>query len=88
MQPRLAPVLRGVCGAQPSAHIHAGGRCAACCACPVPRLTPADAGLRLQLCELRQPVGRTCSGCGVAFGQYACLACRFYDDDISKRQFQ
>ncbi|KAF5841208.1 zinc-ribbon-domain-containing protein [Dunaliella salina] len=39
------------------------------------------------LCETRQPAGRTCISCGVAFGQYTCLDCNFFDDDVSKRQF-
>ena len=39
------------------------------------------------LCELRQPVGLTCIGCGVAFGAYACLKCCFFEDDTSKQQF-
>ena len=39
------------------------------------------------LCALRQPVAAACSGCGVAFGAYACLTCRFFDDDLQKRQF-
>ena len=34
------------------------------------------------LCELRQPVAAACSGCGVSFGAYACLACCFFDDDL------
>ena len=39
------------------------------------------------LCELRQPVGLTCIGCGVAFGAYSCLKCCFFEDDTSKQQF-
>ena len=34
------------------------------------------------LCTLRQPVAAACSGCGVAFGAYACLTCCFFDDDL------
>ena len=34
------------------------------------------------LCTLRQPVAAACSGCGVSFGAYACLACCFFDDDL------
>jgi RING finger/CHY zinc finger protein 1 len=34
------------------------------------------------LCELRQPVAGACSGCGISFGAYACLACCFFDDDL------
>mmetsp|Transcript_14381 Transcript_14381/g.31095 ORF Transcript_14381/g.31095 Transcript_14381/m.31095 type:complete len:324 (+) Transcript_14381:118-1089(+) len=39
------------------------------------------------LCHTRQPAGRTCSRCKVAFGRYACLWCNFFDDDLSKQQF-
>lgn len=39
------------------------------------------------LCDLRQPVGETCVGCGVQFGAYTCLKCCFFEDDISKQQF-
>ncbi|KAK9808870.1 hypothetical protein WJX72_005504 [[Myrmecia] bisecta] len=39
------------------------------------------------LCNTRQPAGTTCTECGVSFGVYTCLKCRFYDDDASKQQF-
>ncbi len=39
------------------------------------------------LCDLRQPVGETCVGCGVQFGAYTCLKCCFFEDDTSKQQF-
>lgn len=32
-------------------------------------------------CGLRQAVSETCLGCAVRFGSYACLTCRFFDDD-------
>jgi hypothetical protein len=44
--------------------------------------------LSLQLCDLRQPSAASCSNCGVDFGQYACMSCNFFDDDVSKKQFQ
>ena len=39
------------------------------------------------LCDLRQPVGESCIGCGVQFGAYTCLKCCFFEDDTSKQQF-
>ena len=39
------------------------------------------------LCDTRQPVAKTCTSCGVAFGSYTCMACNFFDDDTSKKQF-
>ena len=39
------------------------------------------------LCSTRQPVSETCSTCGVRFGAYSCLICRFFDDDTSKGAF-
>jgi hypothetical protein len=41
------------------------------------------------LCETRQPVGVACANmaCGTAFGAYACAACPFFDDDLSKGTF-
>ena len=39
------------------------------------------------LCALRQPVAAACAGCGAGFGAYACLACCFFDDDLTKQQF-
>ena len=43
--------------------------------------------LECALCGLRQATGLACAGCGVAFGAYACLRCRFFDDDLRKQQF-
>lgn len=43
--------------------------------------------LECALCGLRQAAGLACAGCGVAFGAYACLRCRFFDDDLRKQQF-
>lgn len=31
------------------------------------------------LCGERQPAGRHCRKCGVSFGAYACLTCRFFE---------
>ena len=39
------------------------------------------------LCDTRQPVGPTCTSCGVDFGAYYCEKCQFYDDDVSRQQF-
>lgn len=36
------------------------------------------------LCDLRQPVGTRCARCKVAFGEYVCLLCNFFEDDLSK----
>ena len=43
--------------------------------------------LECALCGLRQDTALSCAGCGVAFGAYACLRCRFFDDDLRKQQF-
>lgn len=34
-----------------------------------------------------QPIAPECRSCGVAFGEYVCLRCSFFDDDLSKDQF-
>lgn len=39
------------------------------------------------LCDLRQPVGTLCLGCGVSFGAYSCTECPFYDDDLTKQTY-
>jgi RING finger/CHY zinc finger protein 1 len=39
------------------------------------------------LCATRQKPSATCSACGVLFGEYSCLACNFFDDDLSKGHF-
>ncbi|KAL4441825.1 hypothetical protein ABPG77_003741 [Micractinium sp. CCAP 211/92] len=39
------------------------------------------------LCETRQPVSARCTACGVDFGAYACLKCRFFDDDLAKQPY-
>jgi hypothetical protein len=39
------------------------------------------------LCALQQDVGEACTGCGAAFGAYACTRCPFYDDDLDKQTF-
>ncbi|KAL4856014.1 E3 ubiquitin-protein ligase [Chlorella vulgaris] len=39
------------------------------------------------LCNTRQPVGTCCTACGVSFGAYSCLTCRFFDDDLSKQPY-
>ncbi|XP_068657641.1 E3 ubiquitin-protein ligase SRFP1-like [Aristolochia californica] len=38
-------------------------------------------------CKLEQPVVRSCLNCGIVMGRYFCAICKFYDDDVSKRQF-
>ena len=38
-------------------------------------------------CGLRQAVAETCAGCNVRFGAYACLECRFFDDDLEKNLY-
>ena len=39
-------------------------------------------------CGLRQAVAETCASpaCGVRFGEYACLECRFFDDDVGEQK--
>eukprot|EP00884_Botryococcus_braunii_P013051 jgi/Botrbrau1/21747/Bobra.43_1s0141.1 len=39
------------------------------------------------LCEERQPVASECRKCGVCFGEYTCLKCTFFDDDLRRGQF-
>lgn len=39
------------------------------------------------LCQARQPVSASCVACGVDFGAYACLKCRFFDDDLAKQPY-
>jgi RING finger/CHY zinc finger protein 1 len=41
------------------------------------------------LCGLRQPVAVRCAaqGCGVVFGTYACLKCRFFDDRHEEKKY-
>lgn len=39
------------------------------------------------LCNTRQPIATHCASCHVAFGEYACLLCSFFDDDTTKKQF-
>ena len=39
------------------------------------------------LCDTRQPVAPHCASCGVSFGAYHCMDCRFFDDDLSRQQF-
>jgi len=38
-------------------------------------------------CDVEQPPGPSCVGCGVRFGAYFCSVCNLYDDDLSKQQF-
>jgi RING finger/CHY zinc finger protein 1 len=35
-------------------------------------------------CGERQAVAEACLRCGTRFGAYACLACRFFDDDLER----
>ncbi|XP_026662251.1 E3 ubiquitin-protein ligase MIEL1 isoform X2 [Phoenix dactylifera] len=39
------------------------------------------------ICDTEQAVAQVCSNCGVNMGQYFCGVCKFYDDDIEKRQY-
>lgn len=39
------------------------------------------------ICDTEQPVAQVCSNCGVNMGEYFCGVCKFYDDDIEKRQY-
>eukprot|EP00249_Psilotum_nudum_P010987 c22894_g1_i1 orf=915-1868(+) len=39
------------------------------------------------LCGCEQKVQQVCENCGVKMGEYFCATCKFYDDDISKKQF-
>ncbi|XP_078427639.1 E3 ubiquitin-protein ligase RZFP34-like isoform X2 [Wolffia australiana] len=39
------------------------------------------------LCEIEQDVQHYCESCGVCMGEYFCEKCKFFDDDVSKRQF-
>ncbi|PWA52980.1 CHY-type/CTCHY-type/RING-type Zinc finger protein [Artemisia annua] len=39
------------------------------------------------VCDTEQPVGRTCTNCGVNMGEYFCDICIFYDDDLDKGLF-
>eukprot|EP00293_Proteomonas_sulcata_P014720 CAMPEP_0184288840 /NCGR_PEP_ID=MMETSP1049-20130417/1328_1 /TAXON_ID=77928 /ORGANISM="Proteomonas sulcata, Strain CCMP704" /LENGTH=223 /DNA_ID=CAMNT_0026595407 /DNA_START=45 /DNA_END=714 /DNA_ORIENTATION=- len=38
-------------------------------------------------CELRQPVAPSCCDpeCGNKFGEYSCMICNFFDDDLTKQ---
>ena len=38
-------------------------------------------------CNLKQPVSNKCTQCSIEFGKYFCKICKFYDNDISKKQF-
>uniref|UniRef100_A0A0D6R673 CHY-type domain-containing protein n=1 Tax=Araucaria cunninghamii TaxID=56994 RepID=A0A0D6R673_ARACU len=39
------------------------------------------------LCGTEQEVRQVCINCGVCMGKYFCGVCKFYDDDISKKQY-
>lgn len=39
------------------------------------------------VCDKRQPLGTFCMACGVAFGEYACIKCPFFDDNLEKEPF-
>ncbi|XP_051118920.1 E3 ubiquitin-protein ligase MIEL1-like [Andrographis paniculata] len=39
------------------------------------------------VCDTEQQVSNRCTHCGVKFGEYFCDICKFYDDDVMKRQF-
>ncbi|GMH31014.1 hypothetical protein Nepgr_032857 [Nepenthes gracilis] len=39
------------------------------------------------VCDVEQPVAKVCSSCGVNMGEYFCQVCKFYDDEIKKKQF-
>ncbi|THU70179.1 hypothetical protein C4D60_Mb08t22290 [Musa balbisiana] len=39
------------------------------------------------ICDTEQPVAQVCSNCGVNMGEYFCVVCRFYDDDVDKGHY-
>ncbi|EFN57272.1 hypothetical protein CHLNCDRAFT_21534, partial [Chlorella variabilis] len=39
------------------------------------------------LCNTRQQVAANCAACGVDFGAYSCLVCRFFDDELGKQPY-
>lgn len=39
------------------------------------------------VCEHEQPAAKVCAKCGVNMGEYFCEVCKFYDDEIKKKQF-
>ncbi|KAG7010663.1 E3 ubiquitin-protein ligase RZFP34 [Cucurbita argyrosperma subsp. argyrosperma] len=39
------------------------------------------------LCDTEQDVQQYCMNCGVCFGKYFCIICKFFDDDVSKNQY-
>ncbi|XP_031487607.1 probable E3 ubiquitin-protein ligase RZFP34 [Nymphaea colorata] len=39
------------------------------------------------LCNTEQEVRQFCINCGVCMGKYFCDICKFYDDDVSKKQY-
>ncbi|KAL3029486.1 hypothetical protein AAZX31_03G166400 [Glycine max] len=39
------------------------------------------------LCGTEQDVQQMCINCGVCMGRYFCSKCKFFDDDLSKKQF-
>uniref|UniRef100_A0A0D2ZS72 CHY-type domain-containing protein n=1 Tax=Brassica oleracea var. oleracea TaxID=109376 RepID=A0A0D2ZS72_BRAOL len=39
------------------------------------------------LCGTEQDVQQNCSTCGVCMGKYFCSKCKFFDDDLSKKQY-
>ncbi|XP_073137417.1 E3 ubiquitin-protein ligase MIEL1-like isoform X1 [Henckelia pumila] len=39
------------------------------------------------VCGTEQQACNICSNCGIKFGEYFCDICKFYDDDITKKQF-
>ncbi|KAJ8435994.1 hypothetical protein Cgig2_013803 [Carnegiea gigantea] len=39
------------------------------------------------VCDTEQPVAKFCSKCGVSMGDYFREVCKFYDDEVDKRQF-
>ncbi|ERN00503.1 hypothetical protein AMTR_s00102p00024480 [Amborella trichopoda] len=39
------------------------------------------------LCATEQEVQENCKNCGVCMGRYYCAKCKFYDDDVSKKQY-
>ncbi|CAK9199530.1 unnamed protein product [Sphagnum troendelagicum] len=39
------------------------------------------------LCDQEQNVQQVCENCGVCMGEYFCSTCKFFDDEIKKRQY-
>ena len=43
--------------------------------------------VRCSACSSEQAPAQYCKACGHCFGEYTCLICNYFDDDVSKKQF-